>query len=120
MVLKVIRLVLGKIILTLDALFSPKPLLRSPEAQAQADRATQGLILYQYEACPFCVKVRRAIRRFNLKVELRDAKRPGPAEELLRGGGQTQVPCLRVPEKDGSVRWLYESDAIIEYLEKLA
>jgi glutathione S-transferase len=38
-------------------------------------------------------------------------------DELLQGGGKIQTPCLRI-EKDGSVEWLYESSAIISYLEK--
>ncbi|MFT4632028.1 MAG: glutathione S-transferase [Candidatus Azotimanducaceae bacterium] len=38
-------------------------------------------------------------------------------DKLLQGGGEIQTPCLRI-EKDGAVEWLYESSAIINYLEK--
>jgi glutaredoxin len=120
MVLKLIRIILGKVILTLDRLFSPTPRLRSPADQAEVDQATASLILYQYEACPFCVKVRRAIRGLGLKIELRDAKQKAVAEELVAGGGELQVPCLRIPQAGAAPRWLYESDAIIVYLESLA
>jgi hypothetical protein len=37
---------------------------RTPEAQAIADHKTVSLVLYQFEACPFCVKVRRGIKIF--------------------------------------------------------
>lgn len=117
--MKLIRWILGKIILSLDSLFSPRPLERSAEEQARLDRATHGLSLYQFVACPFCVKVRRAIRRLNLKIELRDAQNvQAYADELEREGGQRQVPCLRIVGKDGKVQWMYESSDIVRYLER--
>ena len=78
-----------------------------------------GLVLYQFNGCPFCVKVRRELKRLNLRVELRDADQvPAFKEELLSGGGELQVPCLRIPEGNGKFRWMYESNAIVEYLRK--
>jgi len=80
---------------------------------------TAGLVLYQYEACPFCVKVRRSLKRHVLNIETRDVKRNGVArEELLAGGGELQVPCLRIAEGDEDYRWMYESSDIIRYLEE--
>jgi glutathione S-transferase len=35
--------------------------------------------------------------------------------ELLKGGGKGQVPCLRI-ESQGQTEWMFESDAIINYL----
>jgi glutathione S-transferase len=59
------------------------------------------------------------MRRLNLKIELRDAKRdPVFTQELVQGGGKLKVPCLRIPGEDGSVRWLYESGDIVQYLEQ--
>jgi glutaredoxin len=113
--MRVVRWLLAKILLTLDALFSPKPLARSAESQARAQAAVQGHVLYQFEACPFCIKVRRELKRLNLQLDLLDATRPEIAEELIRGGGERQVPCLRIPEGT-KFRWLYESDDIIAYL----
>jgi len=83
------------------------------------DAQTSSLVLYQYEACPFCVKVRRALKRHALKIETRDVKRNQLArEELLAGDGELQVPCLRIEEGDQGYRWMYESSVIIRYLER--
>ena len=38
-------------------------------------------------------------------------------EELMKGGGQRQVPCLRI-EENGQTTWMYESKVIIDYLDK--
>ena len=109
---------MGSLILLLDSVFTPRPIQRESAVQAGMDRATANLVLYQFEACPFCVKVRRAIRRLNLKIEKRDIKKfPTFSEELLKGGGQRQVPCLRITAVDGSQRWLYESSDIVAFLE---
>ena len=113
-----IRWILGRIILFIEKLFSPKGVQRSPEEQARIDRQTANLALYQFEACPFCVKVRFAIKRLGLHIELRDAKNnPQYKKELIEGGGEYQVPCLRIQNPDGSVQWMYESDNINRHLD---
>ncbi len=114
----VIRWVLGRIILLLDWVFQPKRLHREPEAQAKVDQATARLSLYQYRACPFCVKVRRAMKRRALNIVTCDAKGSSiHAEHLVKGGGQLKVPCLRIQEGEKDT-WLYESNEIIRYLEE--
>jgi len=114
-----IRWVLGRIILLVDFLFSPKGVKRDAQLQSEYDRETSKLSLYQYAACPFCVKVRWAMQRNALKVETKDAKRnPQFAKELVEGGGNLKVPCLRIEENDGTVTWMYESSDIIDYLEQ--
>ena len=91
---------------------------RSEEEQARVDEECGRLALYQFKSCPFCVKVRRAIRRLELNLPIRDIRLEPPyKEELMREGGKGQVPCLRIEEEDGSVRWLYESYDIVKYLE---
>ena len=56
--------------------------------------------------------------RQSLSIETRDVKRSdSAAEELLEGGGNLKVPCLRVEDGQGQTRWIYESDEIIGYLE---
>ena len=83
------------------------------------------LSLYQFDACPYCAKVRRALERLQISIDFRDT-RNGPTAsqnkaDLLAGGGKTQVPCLRIESSTGMPpRWLYESDQIVSYLEKLA
>jgi glutaredoxin len=114
--IRVIRLVVGKIILFCDRFFPAKPRFqRTAEQQNQVDEETKSLALYQFEACPFCVKVRRELKRLGLKVEQKDAKQASFSEELKSGGGELQVPCLRVGD-DGKTQWIYESDDIIAYL----
>lgn len=116
--MKGVRWLLGRLILFVDWLTSPRPSHHSPERQAELDAQTAHLALYQYAACPFCVKVRRAIRRLGLNIELRDARNdPRFRRELEQEGGRQQVPCLRI-EEAGEVTWLYESGDIIAWLEK--
>jgi glutaredoxin len=114
----VVRAILGALILFLNWVFTPKSIKREASEQAAIDTQTSKLALYQYAACPFCVKVRRAIKRGGLNIETRDAKRSEQfKEELVKGGGQLKVPCLRIEEDNGDVTWMYESGDIIEYLE---
>jgi len=118
-VMVVIRWMLGQLILLLNFIFSPRGIKRPAELQATVDAETAQLTLYQYLACPFCVKVRRSMKRHSLNIETRDAKRHAPfREELVQGGGKLKVPCLRIEEEDGNVRWMYESSDIISYLEQ--
>lgn len=100
-------------------LLKPKGVERDPDEQAAVDEQTRKLALYHFPACPFCIKVRRAMQRLSLDIELRNAQRPGEHRETLqREGGRVKVPCLRIEENDGSVRWLYESDDIVAYLNR--
>ncbi|MGB0893302.1 MAG: glutathione S-transferase N-terminal domain-containing protein [Parashewanella sp.] len=114
----IIRWVLGKFILILDFVFSPKKGQHAPEKQAKLDEVTAKLKLYQYAACPFCVKVRREIKRQGLNIELVDAKQTESQQELVNLGGKKKVPCLRI-EKADQIEWLYESNDIINYLDDL-
>jgi len=114
------RLILGKLILLLNWVFTPRGVKRESALQAQIDQQTASLKLYQYAACPFCVKVRRAMKRQSLSIETRDVKRSDTArQELLAGGGDLKVPCLRIEDGLGQVAWMYESKAIIGYLDQL-
>ena len=115
----IIRKILGAFILFLDWVFTPKGIKRHPDAQALITDECQSLTLYEYKACPFCVKVRRAMKRLSLPVQTVDAKRnENTREELIQGGGRLKVPCLKISEKQGQIQWLYESSEIISYLEK--
>lgn len=101
-----------------DRLTAPRPPFRTPEAQRELDARTSGLTLYQLEACPFCVKVRREMLRLGLNVRMRDIRRDEKAAaELIAGGKLDQAPCLRIESSSG-VQWMYESSVINEYLAK--
>jgi glutaredoxin len=77
---------------------------------------TEHYTLYKYDSCPFCVRVQRFLADAGLDLPRRDILRdPAARVELAAGGGSTQVPCLRI-DRDGEVRWLYESLDIIAYL----
>ncbi|RJG48090.1 glutathione S-transferase N-terminal domain-containing protein [Motilimonas pumila] len=115
--MKIIRWLLGRLILAGNFVFSPKGVKRDPALQDQIDQQTQNLSLYQYEACPFCVKVRRSMKRLSLNVALKDAKTAPHQQDLVNGGGALKVPCLRI-EKDGKTTWMYESSDIVSYLEQ--
>ncbi len=98
---------------------TPKGLVRNEAVQRTVDQQCQNLALYQFKTCPFCIKVRREINRLSLPIELRDAQKHAQNRaELLQGGGQIKVPCLRIRDENGNVQWLYESTAIIQYLHQ--
>ena len=114
-----IRWFLGRCILFINAVTLPKPILRNEDNQAKVDKKTQHYTLYQFEACPFCVKVRRFIRKNSLKIELKDAKNNKTYKsELVNNGGKHKVPCLKIEKINTKTMWLYESDAIIAFLAK--
>lgn len=117
-ILKGARNGLGLIIVFCDWISRPKGIQRSELDQAKAQSAMQGLSLYQFFACPFCTKTRRAIHKLNLTVEARDInKKTEYRQQLEIGGGRVKVPCLRI-EENGEVRWMYESNQIIHFLEQ--
>ena len=116
--MKLVRWILGRIILVLDVLTSPKPIVRDAAAQKAIDETTASMSLYQFKTCPFCVKVRRELKWHALNIETRDAKDNAEVKaELVREGGRHKVPCLRTESTDGSVTWLYESNDIIAHLK---
>ena len=116
MMLKAIRWALGALILFFNWVFTPKSMKREAQAQAQVNEQMKNFTLYQYKACPFCVKVRREMKRSALNIETKDAKRcESSKEELVAGGGQLKVPCLKI-EENGEEKWMYESKEIISYL----
>ncbi len=115
--MKIIRAILGKIILFLDSAFSPASLKRSPETQSVVDTQTKSLVIYQLLACPFCVKVRREVKRLGLNIQYKNVDQdPAAQKELMAGGKIDQVPCLRITSPDGQVTWMYESSDINTYL----
>lgn len=118
MIVKALRVGLGQLIVFGDLISRPAKRKRNAAAQAAVEQQAKGLALYQFHACPFCVKTRRNLHRLNVPVALRDAKNdPQHRQALLEGGGRVKVPCLRI-EEAGEVTWMYESKAIISYLDQ--
>ncbi|HEX5792593.1 MAG TPA: glutathione S-transferase N-terminal domain-containing protein [Rheinheimera sp.] len=114
---KVIRLILTPVLLLSEKLSTPKGIKRCGVAQADVNAACQQLQLYQFTACPFCIKVRKELARLNLPVQKRDAQHDqAHRQQLASEGGRVKVPCLRIEREPGKVQWLYESAEIIKYL----
>ncbi len=117
---RTIRTVLGPILLFLDKITTPKSMVRPQEKQRQIDQQTKNLVLYQFRACPYCIKVRRVTKKLALNIETRDALRdPQSRTQLEQGGGQVKVPCLKITDTSGNETWMYESEQIIRFLEQL-
>ena len=74
----------------------------------------QDLVLYHFNGCPYCQRVRDFLTKEKINVPMKDVHQSAAyKEELFKIGGKTQVPCLVI---DGKA--LYESLDIIEWLKK--
>jgi hypothetical protein len=114
---KTLRIVLGPVMLLKERLQRPAGLVRTPEAQQNADAQCQSLVLYHYKTCPFCMKVRQEMRRLSLNIRRIDAQPEGSDRAaLVAGGGLAKVPCLKIMDASGASHWLYDSDQIVAYL----
>jgi glutathione S-transferase len=78
-------------------------------------RPAAPLELYDFEACPFCRKVREALCILDLDVVVHPCPQGGTRHrpEVLRRGGKEQFPYLVDPNTGDA---LYESDDIIRHL----
>lgn len=86
-----------------------------PEPEANDSR----LALYQYDGCPYCMRVRSVMDALGVEIELRDTLYDGDnIAELVEATGRRTVPVLRIEEPDGEVSWLPESADIIRYLQQ--
>ena len=73
-----------------------------------------SMILYHFQSCPYCAKVRNTVDEIGMTLELRDTRENDDyREELISLTGKTQVPCLVI---DGEP--MHESDHIIDYLKE--
>ncbi len=73
-----------------------------------------SMILYHFDACPYCAKVRNVINDMDVVLELRDTRENNDfRDELISLTGKTQVPCLVIDGKS-----MHESDDIIDYLNE--
>jgi glutaredoxin len=116
---RTLRVILGPVMLLKERLSRPTAEQRSIDRQTEVDRQCKDLALYQFQTCPFCIKVRREMHRLSLPIARLDAQRDAQNRTaLLQGTGATKVPCLKITEADGSARWLTESSAINAYLHE--
>lgn len=116
---KTLRIVLGPFMRVWEFVSRPRGVARSPDLQKIVDQQCQSLELYQFATCPFCLKVRQEMRRLSLPIERRDAQyNLKNRDHLQSGGGAFKVPCLKITDTQGQARWLYESGAIIGYLNE--
>jgi hypothetical protein len=116
---KTLRLVLGPVMLLKERLTQPKGMQRDAASQAAIDQQCQSLALYQFNTCPFCIKVRQEMRRLSLPIDKRDAQHnPAHRDELMQGSGASKVPCLKITDSNGQTRWLQDSNTIVAYLRE--
>ena len=78
-------------------------------------RPEQLLELYEFEACPFCRKVREALTFLDLDAVVYPCPKGGPTYRPKVGeeGGKTQFPFLKDPNTGEN---MYESDEIVRTL----
>jgi len=82
--------------------------------RAGRKRPEQPLVLYEFEACPFCRKVREALTSFDLDATIHPCPRGSRYRAIVeKEGGKAQFPYLVDPNAGRS---LYESDAIVRHL----
>ena len=75
------------------------------------------LALYHYDTCPYCVRVRYALSKLGVEVELRNIHRdPKHLADLVAARGRETVPVLRITSGAGD-EWMGESRDIVRYLE---
>jgi glutathione S-transferase len=82
---------------------------------ALGPRPREPLVLYEFEGCPFCRKVREILTVLDLDAHVRPCPKGGARfrPEVERKGGRTRFPYLEDP---GTGKALYESDAIVTHL----
>ena len=79
----------------------------------------KGHQLFYFATCPYCIKVRLALRWMGIELPLKNIRiHPENKADLIAGGGKKQVPCLRIEDETGGVQWMYESSDIIRYLNR--
>ena len=85
---------------------------------ALGPRPTEPPVLYDFEACPYCRKVREAISMLDLVVDLKPCPEGGsryrPA--LAKLAPRVRVPTLVDPGAAKETRVLQESEAIVRHL----
>jgi len=92
--------------------------LHESSSLASFARPAQPLVLYEFQGCPFCAKVREAVSALGLEVTFRPCPQDGKlwrpmAKDL---GGKAQFPYLVDPNTEKGAAGMYESSDIVDYL----
>src|SRR6185437_5927484 len=83
-------------------------------ARGSTRRPEAPLELYEFEACPFCRKVREGLTSFDLDAMIYPCPRGSRYRDVVRArGGKAQFPFLVDPS---SGKETYESNDILRYL----
>ena len=84
-------------------------------AGVRGPRPARRLELFEFEACPFCRKVREALSILDLEAMIYPCPKGGPRfrEEVRRQGGKLLFPYLVDPNTGQA---MYESDDIVRHL----
>lgn len=103
-----------------DRCVKVKPVERNYEEQVSLARESRRIQLYLCKACPESIKVKRRCEQLGLRVIEKDVQRIDTyCNELLHGGGELKVPCLRIEGRKGKeTNWLYDGNSILEYLDR--
>ncbi len=71
--------------------------------------------IYQFEACPYCKKVREKLNELQIDFIARQVEPNGDRAKVEEVSGQTGVPVMVDPNTDTTMP---ESDDIVDYLEE--
>jgi len=98
-------------VLRLGAGLKARPVTKQPE---------KLLELYEFEACPYCRRVREAMSEFDLDAMVYPCPRGGTRfrPKVVAMGGKRQFPYLIDPNAPGGPRAMYESADIVSYLRE--
>eukprot|EP00640_Fibrocapsa_japonica_P003231 CAMPEP_0113952756 /NCGR_PEP_ID=MMETSP1339-20121228/90599_1 /TAXON_ID=94617 /ORGANISM="Fibrocapsa japonica" /LENGTH=328 /DNA_ID=CAMNT_0000961417 /DNA_START=165 /DNA_END=1151 /DNA_ORIENTATION=- /assembly_acc=CAM_ASM_000762 len=90
---------------------------KTVEKGADMPRPEKNIVIYEFEGCPFCRKLREALCILELDVEFRPCPKDGGKyrPEVVERGGKAQFPYMVDPNTGTE---MYESGDIIRYLYK--
>ena len=72
-------------------------------------------VLYQFESCPYCQKVKKKLTELGLEYQVEEVPRARSERDTIKKlSGQIKVPVLE--DSDGTV--IYDSSEIVAYLEE--
>lgn len=108
----------GKVYQWVERLIPVRVQPRTKEEFDLLERESRRMHLYIAHSCKESIGVQRCCNRLGLRVVKKDVQRVNAyRNELLNGGGEPRVPCLRVENEKGT-HWVYSSKAILEFLDK--